>query len=174
MKKLKKWFGAALALGLALAVSVVPVGVAVAAETAKLSPSQGGQWGGIHENLEFYGTVPCRITSSTTAVLCRSGEGLLDAVCANGASPIAGTAYSLGLDSGIAGTRSVTNSDSLVLTPMVFALADTTSSQGQMKCWSARDASGGPVRFVKGLVGVQSAAAHQTVLYWHYSDGTNP
>lgn len=162
---MKKMVGAALALAFAL--GTVPVH----AENEKASPFQGGNFGGIHENLDFYGAIPCRITASTTAVLCKSGEGFLDAVCpSGGVSP----QYSLGLDSGIATSRSVTNSDSYVITPIVFSRIDTNSSPGGKHCFSAKDEMGGPVRFVNGLVGVQSAATGTTLLYWHHSDGSNP
>lgn len=158
-------------LRVALAVALVAAPVVVNAESGKQSPAQAGQFGGIHENLEFYGTIPCRISDSTTAVLCKSGEGLLDAICADGGTAIG---YSLGVDSGVAGSRSVTNSDSLLISPTVFAKPDTASMVGGIYCWSAKREIGGPVRFVNGLVGVQSAATHSTILYWHYSDGSNP
>src|SRR3990167_2494195 len=149
MNKLKMLFGAALALTLAFAP------VVSFAEAENSSPFQGGNFGGLHENLDFYGVKPCRITASTTAVLCKSGEGFLDAVCASGGvSP----EYSLALDSGIAGTRSVTNSDSLVLTPMVFANPNTAVLNGGARCFAAKTDAGGPVKFVNGLLGVQSAA----------------
>ena len=167
MKKLMQSLRVALAFALVAAhLSVVPA----FAETAKTSPLQ-SLTGGIHENLDFYGVIPCRISDSTTAVLCKSGEGFLDAVCADGGT--GNLPYSLGLDSGIAGSRSVTNSDTLLLTPMVFSRFDSASTQGHY-CWNAKADSGGPVRFVNGLVGVQNAASHSTILYWHYSDGSNP
>lgn len=166
MKKLKMLFGAALALALAFA----PV-VSAYAEAENTPPPVGGSFGGLHPNLDFYGVKPCRVSDSTTAVLCKSGEGFLDAVCADGgASPN----YSLALDSGIAGSRSVTNSDSLVLTPMVFTKPDTATMVGGVYCWNAKTQSGGPVKFVNGLLGVQNAATHSTILYWHYSGGLNP
>jgi hypothetical protein len=167
MKKLKMLFGAALALALAFA----PV-VSVYAESENTPPQVGGSYGGLHPNLDFYGVKPCRITNSTTAVLCKSGEGFLDAVCASGGvSP----QYSLALDSGIAGSRSVTNSDSLVLTPMVFSVPDTAVLVAGAQCWTAKMDAGGPVKFVNGLLGVQSGATNgTTILYWHYSSGLNP
>lgn len=168
MDKTKKLLGAALALVLA-AGTFGPV--KVYAENANQSPYQGGQWGGIHENLDFYGVKPCRITSSTTAVLCKSGEGFLDAICATGG---VSSGYSLGLDTGIATSRTVTNSDTYVVSPMVFSRLDSGSSPGGLSCWAAKEQAGGPVKFVNGLAGVQSAATHQTILYWHYSDGSNP
>lgn len=136
------------------------------AENAKQAPNMPGR-AGLHENLKFYGMVPCRISASTTAVLCKAGEGFLDAVCPSG-----GTLgkYSLALDSGVAGTRSVTNSDTLVLTPMVYTHIDTGSRGAFNGCWELKE----PARFVNGLVGVQSDAGHSTLLYWHRSDGENP
>lgn len=167
MTKLKVLVGAALALVLAFA----PVVNSYAQETANTPPAVGGSFGGLHPNLDFYGVKPCRITASTTGVLCKSGEGFLDAVCASGGvSP----QYSLALDSGVAGSRSVTNSDSLVLTPMVFSIVDTVVLSKSDRCYTARTDAGGPVKFVNGLVGVQSAATGTTVLYWHYSNGLNP
>lgn len=170
-----KMFKSLLRVALAFALVAAPLSVAVPvfAESQNSSPVQGGNFGGLHENLDFYGVKPCRITASTTAVLCKSGEGFLDAVCASGG---AAANYSLAVDSGIAGSRSVTNSDTLVLTPMVFAKADTggLDIKDSLKCWSAKSQAGGPVKFVNGLVGVQSAATHTTLLYWHYSNGENP
>lgn len=167
MKKLKTLFGAALALALAFA-PVVPAH----AESENTPPAVGGSFGGLHPNLDFYGVKPCRVSDSTTAVLCKSGEGFLDAVCADGGLA---TGYSLAVDSGIAGSRSVTNSDSLVLTPMVFSVSDTvTLASMPSQCWNAKTQAGGPVKFVNGLLGVQSAATHSTILYWHYSNGLNP
>ena len=166
MKNLKKLFGAALALALALVPAVPSF-----AESENTPPQVGGSFGGLHPNLDFYGVKPCRITASTTAVLCKSGEGFLDAVCpSGGVSP----QYSLGIDSGIAGTRSVTNSDTTVITPMVFSIIDTAVLNGASKCYTAKTDAGGPIKFVNGLVGVQSAATGTTLLYWHYSSGLNP
>ncbi len=166
MKKLKMLFGAALALALAFA----PV-VSAYAESENTPPAVGGSFGGLHPNLDFYGVKVCRISDSTTAVLCKSGEGFLDAVCSDGGvSPN----YSLALDSGIAGSRSVTNSNDLLLTPMVFANPDTAVLLSRKYCWNAKDEAGGPVKFVNGLVGVQNAASAGTLLYWHYSNGLNP
>lgn len=166
MKKLMQLCGAALALVLAFG----PV-AKVYSENQNSSPVQGGNFGGLHENLDFYGVKPCRITASTTAVLCKSGEGFLDAVCVSGG---VSNKYSLALDTGVAGTRSVTNSDSMVLTPMVFTRLDTNSLPGGKSCWTAKHEAGGPVKFVNGLVGVQQAATETTILYWHYSNGENP
>lgn len=167
MKKLKVLFGAALALALAFA----PV-VSAYAESENTPPAVGGSFGGLHPNLDFYGVKPCRVSDSTTAVLCKSGEGFLDAVCVDGGLA---SGYSLAVDSGIAGSRSVTNSDSLVLTPMVFSQSDTvTLAAFPNRCWTAKTDAGGPVKFVNGLLGVQSAATHSTILYWHYSNGLNP
>lgn len=165
MKSMKTLFGAALALALAFAP------VVSYAENENTPPAVGGSFGGLHPNLDFYGVKPCRISDSTTAVLCKSGEGFLDAICADGGLA---TGYTLGVDSGVAGSRSVTNSDSLLLTPMVFSMPDTAAANGQQRCWAARNQAGGPVKFVNGLVGVQSAATHSTLLYWHYSNGLNP
>lgn len=169
MDKHKKSFGALLAMAMFALHLIVPV--AALAESEKVSPFQGGNRAGIHASLDFFGTKPCRITASTTATLCASGEGVLDAICASG-----GTLgqYSLGLDSAVAGSRSVTNSDSLVLSPMVFTHTDTGSSPGGLSCWAAKEQAGGPVRFVNGLVGVQSHAGHTTLLFYHKTDGSNP
>lgn len=165
MKKLKMLLGAALALTLAFAP------VVTYAESENSAPNLGGTFTGVHYNLDFYGVKPCRISDSTTAVLCKAGEGFLDAVCTDGGvSPN----YSLALDTGVAGTRSVTNSDTLVLTPMVFANPDTATLNGRDYCWNAKKEAGGPVKFVNGLVGVQNAATSSTILYWHYSNGLNP
>ena len=167
MKNWKKLFGAALALALAFA----PV-VSVRAENENTPPQVGGSFGGLHPNLDFYGVKPCRVTDSTTAVLCKSGEGFLDAICVDGGLL---SGYSLALDSGIAGTRSTTNSDTILLTPMVFSVSDTVAlSAMPSQCWNAKTQAGGPVKFVDGLLGVQNAATHSTVLYWHYSNGLNP
>lgn len=165
MSKLKMLFGAMLAFALAFAPVVTH------SENENTPPAVGGSFGGLHPNLDFYGVKPCRITLSTTAVLCKSGEGFLDAVCVSGG---VSDKYSLGLDSGIAGTRSVTNSNDLVLTPMVFTSVDTKSLNGGAWCWNAKKEAGGPVKFVNGLVGVQQAATETTILYWHYSSGLNP
>lgn len=166
MKQFKTLAGAALALVLAVC-PAVPVG----AESENTPPPVGGSFGGLHPNLDFYGVKACRITASTTAVLCKSGEGFLDAVCASGGvSP----EYSLALDSGVAGTRSVTNSDTLVLTPMVFTNPNTAVLNGASRCWTAKTDAGGPAKFVNGLLGVQSATGHTTLLFWHYSGGLNP
>ncbi len=167
MKKLKMPFGAALALALAFA----PV-VYVYAESENTPPAVGGSFGGLHPNLDFYGVKPCRVSDSQTAVLCKSGEGFLDAVCADGG---VSAGYSLGIDSGIAGTRSVTNSDSLLLTPMVFSQSDTVALAAfPTRCWTAKNDAGGPVKFVNGFVLAQSSPSHSTVAYWHYSNGLNP
>lgn len=166
MKNWKKLFGAALALSLAFA----PV-VFVHAESENTPPAVGGSFGGLHPNLDFYGVKPCRVSDSTTAVLCKSGEGFLDAICVDGGTALG---YSLALDSGVAGSRSVTNSDSLLLSPMVFSMPDTAAAVGQQKCWNAKNQAGGPVKFVNGLLGVQSASTHSSILYWHYSSGLNP
>lgn len=167
MLKLKTLVGAALALVLAFA----PV-MSAYAESENTPPAVGGSFGGLHPNLDFYGVKPCRVSDSTTAVLCKSGEGFLDAVCVDGGLS---SGYSLALDSGIPGSRSTTNSDTLVLTPMVFSVPDTVALNAMpSQCWNAKNAAGGPVKFVNGLVGVQNAASHSTILYWHYSSGLNP
>src|SRR3990167_9141770 len=102
MKKLKMLFGAALALTLAFAP------VVSFAEAENSSPFQGGNFGGLHENLDFYGVKPCRITASTTAVLCKTGEGFLDAVCASGGvSP----EYSIAINSSGVSAQTTTNVD---------------------------------------------------------------
>ena len=166
MKMLKVMFGATLALVLAFA----PVVSYAEAENSR--PINGGNFGGLHDNLDFYGVKQCRVNRSTTAVLCKSGEGFLDAVCSSGGT--GGAGYSLAVDSGIAASTTLANSEALVLTPIVFALADTTAAQGQQNCWSAKTSAGGPVKFVNGLVGIQSGATHTTIVYWHYSGGQNP
>src|SRR3990167_6041548 len=162
MNKLKMLFGAALALTLAFAP------VVSYAESENSSPFQGGNFGGLHENLDFYGVKPCRITASTTAVLCKTGEGFLDAVCASGGvSP----EYSIAINSSGVSAQTTTNVDGYVLTPMVFTNPNTAVLNGASRCWTAKTDAGGPVKFVNGLVGVQSAAGHTTLLYWHYSGG---
>jgi hypothetical protein len=109
----------------------------------------------------------CRTTASTTAVLCTAGEGFLDAICPSG-----GTLgqYSLGIDSGVAATRSVTNSDTLVISPTVFTHTDTTSTPGGLPCYVPAK----PQRYLLGLVGVQSSAGHTTVILYHKTNGSNP
>lgn len=169
MKNWKKLFGAALALALALA----PVGMSYA-ESENTPPAVGGSFGGLHPNLDFYGVKKCVITDSTTAVLCKSGEGFFDAICVDGGLA---TGYSLALDSGQAGALAVT--DALVqgykLSPMVFSVSDTvTLASMPSLCFSAKNDVGGPIKFVNGLVGVQSASGHSSILYWHYSNGLNP
>lgn len=156
-KHMKKFVTLGLALGL-----LCPT--ILRAESAKVAPAYRG--GIRHENLEFYGAKTCRITASTTGVLCTASEGFLDAICPSGG---VGTGYTLALDSGVAGSRSVTNSDSLVVSPMVFSRIDSASHAG-VPCYEPKR----PIRFVNGLVGVQSAAGHTTVIHYHLSDGSNP
>lgn len=159
MKKLKKLAAAALALAL-----VASCPAQSRAEAEKKAPSYSG--GIRHQNLDFFGSKPCRITASTTAVLCTSSEGIVDAICPSG-----GTVgqYSLALDSNVAGSRSVTNSDSLVLTPTVFTYVVSTGIPPGGPCFKPEK-----VRFTNGLVGVQSHAGHTTIIYYHLTGGVNP
>lgn len=159
MGKRLRW---ALALGLCLA-----SGLATLAPAAELAAPR--YQGGIrHQTMAFYGSKPCRITASTTAVLCASGQGILDGVCPSG-----GTLgkYSLALDSDIAGTRSATNSDSYVISPPVYTYTGSTSIPAGGACFVPPSGAG---RFTNGLVGVQNDAGHTTILYWHKADGSNP
>jgi hypothetical protein len=157
---MKKGISVLMALGLVLGLALP-----VFAESAKVAPAYKG--GIRHGNLEFFGVKTCRITGSTTAVLCVAGEGFVDAICPSGG--VSG-AYSLAVDSDIAGSRSVTNSDSLLITPQVPTRVDSAGTPGGLPCYEPKR----PIRFVNGLVGVQSAAGHSTVIHYHLSSGTNP
>jgi hypothetical protein len=158
----KKVITGALALGLAFALS----SKSHATESAKKLPAVGNT-GGYFQTLDFYGVKTCLVNATTTAKLCDSGEGVLDAICPSG-----GTLgqYTLGLDTSVAGTRSVTNSDTLLLTPMVFTHTDTTSTPGGLPCYVPAK----PQRYLLGLVGVQSSAGHTTVILYHKTNGSNP
>ncbi len=154
MDKLKKIVSGALALGLAFAL-VVPS----YADTGKKLPAVSNT-GGYFQDLKFYGQSVCRVTTGTTA-----SEGFLDAVCPTGG--LAGQ-YALAINSGIAGSRSVTNSDTLLLSPEVFTQT-AASAHPYGGCFVPIN----PVRF-DALVGVMSQSGPQTIIYYHLSSGANP
>jgi hypothetical protein len=155
----KKMVAAALALALVASCTVR----ASATEAEKKAPKFSG--GIVLQNLDYYGTQTCRITGTTTAKLCASGEGIVDEVCPHG-----GTlgAYTLTTDSDVAGTRSVTNSDSLIIVGPVYTKTDSTSSPTG-PCFKPEKP-----RFILGLVAVQSSAGHSTEIHWHRTSGVNP
>lgn len=158
----KKYLGAALGL-LVLGASIGQ------AETQNIMPSQSG--GLRHENLEFFGIKPKRIVASATATQLVIGEGFLDGICVFGG--VAG-AYSLALDSGEGASGLSVHSHSLALAGPTFTA--TVAESGSISlgdgvgCWWPRK----PIKYVNGLVGVNSAAAASSVFYVHPSSGRNP
>lgn len=168
MKKIKNFLGAVLGLAV-LAASMLTPGAALAAETRNRFPTDQGR---AHENLSFYGMKPKRIVASATGTLLVTGEGFLDGICSFGG--VAG-AYSLALDSGEGASGLTIHSHSLALAGPVFTA--TVAESGSISlgdgvgCWFPKP---GPIKFVNGLVGINSAAAATSVFYVHPSSGLNP
>jgi len=146
------------------AMVLVAYGGVVAAEgMKKFPPAQAGY----HEGLTFYGATPMRILKSASAQLLVTGEGLLDAIC-----PLGGVSgqYSLAFDSASASGITV-NSELKAISRNAFVRLDSAADTGDGGCWIPK---WGPVRFVNGLVGIQSTATHSTLFYVHASSGGNP
>lgn len=167
MKKLKMF--AALALALALAVPLQ----SMAADKRMGSSGPGG--GGFHRNLSFWGSKVCRLSQTTTPVLCNASEGLLDGICLFGGAS-GNYAYAFDTVSAIIPTGAggiLSESGSYAISPKVFAPHSSGASfdTNTAACWAPPF---GPVRFSSGLVGVTDAAALNVILYWHESDGTDP
>lgn len=147
---------------------VLALGASAHAETSSKFPrSQGGL---AHENLNFFGVrVSTRILASTDATVLVKGEGFLDAIC-----PIGGTLgqYSMAYDTWGDPTAANMASYTYAISPQVYVRLDTGSNQGG---WGAQCfAPTTPIKFVYGLYGKQSHSGHNTLYYWHCSDGENP
>ena len=166
MEKIKKFLGAT--LGLLVLGATILTAVPAQAETRNLFP---GTPAGKHENLSFYGMKPKRIVASATATQLVVGEGFLDGICSFGGAE---GAYSLALDSGEGASGLSVNSHSLAIGIPVFTstvLGTTSGALGNgYGCWWPKN----PVKFVNGLVGVNSAGAATSHFYVHPSSGQNP
>jgi hypothetical protein len=165
MTKTMKWLSVAM-----LAVALASLAAVSFATEAKI-PRVGG--GLAHTNPSFIGMRSSTIEFTTTAKQVASGQGLLYAIC-----PTGGTAgkYSSAIDSDISTGLSVHSSGvSATLFPMiapaVYSAADSANAAaGMVGCFVPP----WPIRFEKGLVGVQSDAGHRTVFYYRSDAGTNP
>ena len=164
--KNKKYLGAALGLLVLGASMFVP---AAFAETQNLMP--GSQGGLKHENLKFFGMKPKRVVASATGTLLVIGEGFLDGICAFGGAE---GAYSIALDSGEGASGLSVHSHSLAIGIPTFTstvLGTTSGALGRgYGCWWPQE----PIKFVNGLVGINSASAHTSLYYVHPSSGRNP
>ncbi len=165
MEKMKKMATGALALVL---VSFLAVGN-VCAWSALTSPQPNGR-AGIYETLDYYGVSVYRINQSAAAAQLIVGASFLDGICVIGADSVA--AYSLALDSASGAAGLTVDSLSYAVSPDIYGtLPGTTStSQNPQGCWFPPM----PIRFNRGLVGVQSAATHDTLFFVHTSSGSNP
>jgi len=170
MDKLKKVGLVALALA---ALAVAPVH---AAESGNQSPAQAGQWGGIHQNLDFMGMKVKRLVATGTAKLLVSGEGLLYGVCAFGGTV---QKYSMAFDTtasaqleavGLGGTTDHNANYEYALSPKVFTTPTYDTTSENRGCWFPPN----PVKFTTGLYGDQDDSGHSTVFYVGCSDGDNP
>lgn len=154
-------------LCLALVLSIVGLYAApvMFAESAKNAPVMTTR-AGLHQNLVFYGSSVARIVRTTAPQLLVTGEGFLDAIC-----PLGGDAggYSLAFDSALSASVGL-DSMSLAISRNAWVRLDSTQSDDS-GCWVPK---WGPIRFVRGLVGVQSSASGVTLFYVHESDGANP
>lgn len=163
MNKFRLMTGAMLAALLALSP------VVSYAESENASQVQGGNFGGLHESLDFSGVKVKRVVASATATLLATGEGFLDGIC-----PFGGTLgqYSMAYDAvATDGPSIVEDAFAYSISPKVYTTNDSTSSaHGMVGCWYPP----APVKFLTGLYGKASNAGHSTLFLVHCSDGSNP
>ena len=155
-------------LGLAVVLSGLFLASSGFAQTTKKKPGYG--LATQHETMDFFGATACVIDNTATATLCYAGEGLLDAVCASDETGIAVGDYTVVKDSAVA-AGNVVAIDTLAISPRVVASStQTLAGLSPVGCWQPAHKA----RFNNGLVGVQNAAKHSSVIYYHKSDGSNP
>ena len=165
-KKIEKYLGLA-ALTVAAVVIAGMFQSQVFAETSNKLPKANV---GYYQTMDFFGSkVIVQDDLSTSAVLNYAGEGLLDAVCGVG-----GTAGSYTQVFDYATSVGVTiGSHAYALTPLVFTAAGTNAG-ADSACGPGCFCPPAPLKFKRGLVGVQNHAGHVTLFMVHSSTGANP
>jgi len=156
-------------LGVALAAVMAFAPLKSHAEAANSAPKDGLR-AGLHTSMQFMGVKVKRINMTATSALLVTGEGLLYGICAN-----EGTLgkYSAAFDTAgqqIAGNIFTAANNAYKITPDVYTVTDTTSSQANKGCWFPPV----PIKFATGLYGGQNDAGHQSFFLVGCSDSSNP